>query len=59
MSEEDSDGEAIELFCRSVCRDCNMECDQQSFFDMEEVKDPMGDGNGKFPRSSDWCRQFG
>ena len=19
----------------------------------------MGDGNGKFPRSSDWCRQFG
>ena len=26
---------------------------------MEEVQDPMGDGNGKFPRSCDWSRQFG
>ena len=36
-----------------------MKCDQQSFFYMEEVKDPMRDGNGKFPRSSDRGRQFG
>ena len=26
---------------------------------MEEVQDPMGDGNGKFPRPCDWSRQIG
>ena len=36
-----------------------MKCDQQSFFYMEEVKDPMGYGNGEFPSLSDWSRQRG
>ena len=58
-SEEYSDCKAIKGFCCSVCWDCNVKCDQQSFFYMEEVKDPMGDGNCKFLSSSDWCRQFG